>query len=76
MLLQLFLAVSHPPLAAEHLADGGPGDEVVVALVPLVPVLPHERRVVPGVKAAHVVHNRKQRIPEQKKVRETNDATD
>jgi len=46
----------------EHVRDGSLGDEVVVALVPLVLVLPHVGSVVARVQRTYVVHHREQRV--------------
>jgi len=48
--------------AAQDVRDGCLGDEVVVALVPLVLVLPDVGGVVAGVQRAYVVHHREQRV--------------
>ena len=50
------------PLAVQHLRDGGGHDLVVVAPVPLVPVLPHVGRVVAGLDGADVVDHGEQGV--------------
>lgn len=55
--------VSRLPFTVEDVADVGLGDEVVVALEPVVAVLADVRRVVAGLQRADVVDHSKQRVP-------------
>ncbi len=53
------------PFTLENVADLGLGDEVVIALEPVVSVLANVGRVVTGFNGTDVVDHSKKRIPEE-----------